>query len=230
MELEEFTKPIDLKINHKQATFDLSDESHPYHLESSFSAIIIAGVKQRLMWPPYDSDPNARRSPLCKSNDNVTGYPQRDFPWEDERAKVVEPKMSGRLSCSECEFKDDPQHWKNQGKPVCESGYKLVLLDAEDRLIIFNAMNMAAKRVIAHYGEWFKNNKLPTFCYVTKFELHGVKKSANRYADLELTKQEQTNRNLWVPKYLPLHDEWKAVLEVPPSPIGGRQTVDLPVL
>src|SRR5687768_9768284 len=88
MELEEFTKPIDARINHKQATFDLSDESHPFHLESTFNAIIIAGIKQRLMWPPYDSTPGARRSPMCKSNDNVTGYPQRDFPWGDERSPL----------------------------------------------------------------------------------------------------------------------------------------------
>lgn len=230
MELEEFSSPVQLNINHKQACFTASDETHNWHEETTFNAIIIAGIKQRMMWPPFQTATTETRRPMCKSTDNEIGFTQGNFPWTDERSKydgtVSAPST---LTCADCQFRVNPRHYKQEGLPVCESNYKLVLLDNEGKLVIMSATG-AAKRVMAHYAEWFKNQKMPTFCYVTKFELNAVKNNGNRWADLEVTKAAPTDRAKWVSEYLPLFKQWKGELETPPSVSTGPARTELTTL
>lgn len=225
MELEEFASPVQLNINHKQACFTASDETHNWHEETQFTAVIIAGIKQRLMWPPF-ADTNTSRRPMCKSNNNEIGFPTTAFPWDDDRAPV--DKLQS-LPCTSCKFRVNPAANKRNGLPVCESKYKLVLLDDQGKIVIMDASG-AAKRVIAHYGQWFENQKMPTFCYQTKFTLQPVKNNGARYADLEVVKAAPTDRMRWVNEYLPLFKQWKEELEVPPSVSIGTPRPELTTL
>lgn len=231
MELEEFASPVQLNINHKQACFTASDTTHNWHEETQFTAVIIAGVKQRIMWPPFETSREGSRRPMCKSNNNELGFPQGGyFPWTDPRSKydgtVSAPTT---LNCSDCQFRINPAANKRAGNPVCESKYKLVLLDEQGKIVILDASG-AAKRVIAHYGQWFENQKMPTFCYQTKFTLQPVKNNGARYADLEVVKAGPTDRMRWVNEYLPLFKQWKEELEVPPSVSVGTSRPELTTL
>lgn len=226
MELEEFTSPVQLNINHKQACFTASDETHKWHEETKISGIIIAGIKQRMMWPSFQTATAQTRRPMCKSNDNEIGFPQPNFPWDDDRAPS---NHLHSLPCSSCQFRVNPAAYKKTGEPVCESKYKLVLLDDNDKIVIMDATG-AAKRVLAHYGKWFENQKMPTFCYVSNLELHATKNNGNRWADLEIVKGAPTNRMKWVNEYLPLFNRWKEELEVPPSVTPASNKVELTTL
>ncbi len=235
MELEEFASPVQLNINHKQACFTASDETHNWHEETQFTGVIIAGIKQRIMWPPFETSREGSRRPMCKSNNNEHGFPTAAFPWDDERAskggaaEVFRSAITNQINCNECKFRINPAANKRNGLPVCESKYKLVLLDEQGKIVIMDASG-AAKRVIAHYGQWFENQKMPTFCYQTKFTLQPVKNNGARYADLEVVKAAPTDRMRWVNEYLPLFKQWKEELEVPPSVSIGISRPELTTL
>lgn len=226
MELEELKTPINLSIDRETATFRFSDESHPWHEEPSFEAIIIAGIKKRIMWPPYDRSNRNTPRPLCKSSDNKVGVPQAPFPWDDNRAEASDKReRPTELDCKPCHFRQDPQNAKASGLPTCDSFYELVILDPTGDILILPTYS-AAKRVVAKYGKWFEDNKRPTFVYYTRFELTSTKNYGQRYADLDLTKTTLTDRNKWVSDYLPLFKEWKATLEVRPAGPSSRARSD----
>lgn len=221
MELEELPSSIPLSIAHKLGMFVTMDQggSHPWDTVTEFDAVVIGGVKQRIMWPPYGAAGDRR--PLCKSNNNREGYPQVNFPWNDARSiyegdAPIEGHEHDTLKCTDCQFKLNPRHYKDMALPVCESSYKLILLDPQDRVVIFNAQG-AAKRVVAHYAKWFQQNNQPMFTHITRFELTSVKNNGNRYADLELRKGGPTDKSRWVSRYLPLFKQWREELETPPS-------------
>lgn len=219
MQLEELPQATKLSISHKLGIFTSDDPKHPWDTTTGFEGIIIGTFKQRMMWPHYDT----RRAgqpirPMCKSNDAIAGYPQPDFPWDDKRCGLIalaEPRPTV-LKCESCMFSKDPRKAKENGLPVCDSTYEVVMIDDNDRIVILKASG-AAKNAMTHYRDWFKKNKAAMFMYRTRLELTSVKNNNNRYADLGLTKGVMTDRDLWVTKYLPLFNQWKEESQTPPS-------------
>lgn len=109
-------------IDHKKNKFVHSVTKEEY---DSVEGILLAQIKQRIMWPP-EVDESDNAAPQCKSTDFVHGFPNVDpkaafdklFPWAESSfqpeagaAGAYEPEILQEtglpaLTCEKCIFKD----------------------------------------------------------------------------------------------------------------------------
>lgn len=120
-----------LSIDHDKGVFKNSLSGTEY---TSFSAILLTRVKQRIMWKEKLEE---KSNPQCRSNNFHLGFPnvnpkskQADlFPWDKSVFSPSDyppdPQHNGLpvLPCDQCDFKN----WHGDEKPPCKEQWTFAL-------------------------------------------------------------------------------------------------------
>lgn len=202
----DFVVPIDIrhiKIIHRDATFDFEGVTPAFE---AFEGVPLGIVKHRIYWDD--------RRPLCKSNDNVTGYPQAGFQQKITQASTPPIKYvnkDGTIECKACPFRGDG---KSSSGP-CKPEWSLLLWRSENS--VFNLrLRGASLWSASQYLRTYDKANMPAFIDRMSLSLNLVKRNQIRYSELKLKRMSPTDKALW-PTYLSAFLKVRDHLTVPPS-------------
>lgn len=164
-------------------------------------AIVLAQVKQRVLWPQnMDDDENA--VPLCKSNDHKTGRPDNvNFPWDATQWEAPEEDAVIELPCAECSLKDWDSHPDGSGKPWCNEQFTfpMLLLTGEEGYYspAFFTVQRSALQAAKSYVGGFVRDRMPMYSVWTHFTLEHKKRGRNKYVVPQYERSEATPEEDW---------------------------------
>lgn len=200
-----------IQINHKGGTFKDNLTGTEFAV---IRGILLGLVKQRVMWP---SEMTNDGRPMCKSSDNITGYPlmegTRDqiFPWDDAGLKVSDvPKDDydrPTIPCEICPFTKwtKTASGKNQ-PPKCSERHTFpVLYTLDEQVTVGQAFPLAGIVSLQRTGispsrtylSAFVRGKLPLYSVYTELRLKRESRGSVEYAVPVFTKIGDVPQELW---------------------------------
>lgn len=231
-----------LSIDHESGGY--VDSLNPELKMPVISVIPLGLVKQRVMWPALMTDDNADSSPMCKSTDFQTGYPNTTstdprelFPWQAATSgwhPDAFPKDDvGRITlpCNSCRFKDWKSHPDGK-KTWCSEQHAIVLLYAmydpespynapPSMLALFTAQRSSMNASKAFFGGMVRQN-MPAFAFTAKWSLRAEQRGKNKYYTPLMTITGKTDPNEW-PNYQMPYVEVRNFITQPPRVRDDQQ-------
>lgn len=184
-----------LAIVQQEAVFEDSLSGEKF---AEMDVVILGLIKQRVLWPSELGENDS--SPLCKSTNYTTGYPNPStFPWAESGFSPQDGQQgSVTLSCNDCALKEWGSHPTNN-VPWCSEQYTFALLRPTSgghapAIVTFQRSGVKSCKT---YLTSFAQAKTPLFTCVTKISLEARKRGSVSYAVPKFVKGAETPQELW---------------------------------
>lgn len=201
-----------LTIAHKEGKFEDNLSGEQFGV---VNLVILGLVKQRVLWSPTVDDGDA---PMCKSTDNITGFPNDDapkdkrFPWAksgfDKNDYPEDSDGLRNLPCSGCQLKEWGTH-PNGKSPWCTEQWTLpVMYDGQDydgnfsgvySPAIFTLQRSGVKAIRAYLTN-FQRTGQPAFVNIAQCKLEVNTRGDVTYSTPKFSRVGATDQGEW-PSY-----------------------------
>lgn len=207
-----------IKIAHKDGQWEDNLSGARY---DTLRFIILGMVKQRILW---HTEVDEGDSPMCKSPDFQTGFPNLDapvkksFPWAksgfDPNSVPTDPESGSKpLPCSSCALKDWGTH-PNGSTPYCAEQWTLAILfdpdgDGQTWVPAILSLQKSSIKPIRSFLTAFARTNKPAFTAICEGTLKVSTRGAVDYSTPTFKHAGSTDQENWLEysqQYLQMRD------------------------